>query len=190
VHDVESFGPQVATALLSTHLPPQMWKPVLHISAHTPLTHAAVPFGSAGQLMQLVPQAVASLSGAQRVVVPVPQRWVPDAHVKSHSVPSHVVALAPVGFGHAVHDVVPHEFTLVFIAQKPLQSCVPAAHVPQTSAAPMHTPLQSFISAGQAGTHAVPSQVAVPPIGMGQAAHDEVPQLPTSLSLTHLAPQT
>jgi hypothetical protein len=42
---------------------------------------------------------------------------------------------------------------------------------------------------GQAGTHCVPSQVAEPPVGCTHALHDVVPQLPTSLLLTHLPPQ-
>lgn len=73
VHDVVSFGPQVATALLLTHLPPQRWKPELHCSAHAPLTQAAAPLVSVGQLTQLVPHPVGSLSAAQRVLVPAPQ---------------------------------------------------------------------------------------------------------------------
>jgi hypothetical protein len=71
VQDVLSVGPQVATALLSTHLPLQTWKPLLHIRPHTPSTHAGTPFGSVGQLVQLAPQAVASLSAAQAA----PHRW-------------------------------------------------------------------------------------------------------------------
>ena len=71
LHEVLSVGPQVATALLSTHFPLQTVKPLLHISPHTPRTHAGTPFGSVGQLVQLAPQAVASLSAAQ----PAPQRW-------------------------------------------------------------------------------------------------------------------
>ena len=70
VHDVLSFGPQVAMALLSTHLPPHTWKPLLHMRPHVPDTQAAAPLVSVGQLTQAVPQPVASLSGAHRV----PQR--------------------------------------------------------------------------------------------------------------------
>jgi len=73
VHDVVSFGPQVATALLLTHLPPHRWKPELHCSAQTPLVQAAAPLVSVGQFTQLVPHPVGSLSAAQRVLVPVPQ---------------------------------------------------------------------------------------------------------------------
>lgn len=70
VHDVLSFGPQVARALLSTHLPPQTWKPPLQPRPQVPETHAADPLGSVGHIAQAAPQPVGSLSGAQRV----PQR--------------------------------------------------------------------------------------------------------------------
>jgi hypothetical protein len=86
--------------------------------------------------------------------------------VKSHAVPSHVVALAPVGFGHAAQDVAPQVSTLVFVAQIPEQLWVPAGHTPeQAAAAAMHVPAHSFIPVGHAGTHAVPSHVTVPPAG-------------------------
>lgn len=64
-------GPQVAAALLLTHLPLQTWKPLVHIKPQTPATQAAVPFGSVGQVRQVGPQPVGSLSGAQRI----PHRW-------------------------------------------------------------------------------------------------------------------
>ena len=89
--------------------------------AHSPPTHAAVPFVSVGQVRQAAPQPVGSLSAAHRAPVPVPHRWVPAPQVKSHVVPSHVVELAPVGFGQEVHDVAPQLSTLVFEAQIPLQ---------------------------------------------------------------------
>src|SRR5215831_10860551 len=72
VHDVVSLGPQVATALLLTHFPPHRWKPLLHCNAHAPLTQTAAPLVSVGQLTQLVPHPVGSLSAAHRVLPPVP----------------------------------------------------------------------------------------------------------------------
>lgn len=135
------------------------------MSAHSPPTHAAVPFVSVGQVRQAAPQPVGSLSAAHRAPVPVPHRWVPAAQVKSHVVPSHVVALAPVGFGHELHDVAPQLSTLVFDAQIPLQLCVPAGHVPQAAVMATHAPAHSCMLAGQAGMHAVPSQVTEPPVG-------------------------
>lgn len=121
IQEVLSFGPHVATALLSTHLPPHWWKPALHMTAHAPLTQTALPLGSVRHTRQLVPQPVGSLSDAQRPEAPMPHRCVPGAQAKSQLVPSHVVALAPVGFGHAL-QLLPHESTLVFVAQMPLQS--------------------------------------------------------------------
>jgi hypothetical protein len=110
--------------------------------------------------------------------------------VKSHAVPSQVVALAPVGLGHAVHDVVPQVLTLVLVAQIPEQLCVPVAQTPEQAAAwAMQVPAHSFIPDGHAGKHAVPSQVTLPPAGSVHAAHDVAPQLPTSWLLTQRLPQ-
>lgn len=67
---------------------------------------------------------------------------------------------------------------------------MPVGQVPQTSVLAMQAPLHSFIAAGHAGTQTVPSQVTAPPVGMGHAMQDVVPQLPTSRLLTHLPPQT
>jgi hypothetical protein len=188
MQDASSLGPHVATALLSTHLPPHTWNPVLHISAHIPLMQAAVPLVSVGHVTHVAPHPVASLSEAHRAPVPAPQRCVPAAHVKSHVVPSHVVALAPVGLGQPV-QVVPHVSTLLFVAQMPLQSCVPVGQVPQAAVVAMQAPAHSLVSVGQAGTHAVPSQATEPPVGIVHAVHEVVPQLPVSSLLTHLAPQ-
>ena len=149
---------------------------------------AAVPLASVGQLRHSAPHPEESLSAAQRAPAPVPQRWVPAPQVKSHFIPSHVVALAPVGLGQLVHNV-PQVSTLVFMAQMPPQSWVPdGQRTEQAAAASIHTPEHSFIPEGQAGTQVVPSQVAEPPIGIVHALHEVVPQLPTSLLLTHLAP--
>jgi hypothetical protein len=186
-HDVPSLGPQVATAMLSTHLPLHRWKPLLHCTAQTPLTQVAVPLESPGQLTQAAPQPVGSLSPAQRALLPVPHTWVPAPHVNEQAVPLQL-EVAPVGAAHAAHDV-PQELVLVFDAQMPLQSCVPVPHTPAHDALPsMHVPAHSLVPAGQAGMHAVPSQVTLPPVGLMQAVHETVPQLPVSMLLTHLAP--
>lgn len=157
--------------------------------AHIPLAHAAVAFGSVGQLRHMAPHPVASLSAAHLADAPVPQRWVPGAQVKSHEVPLHVAALAPVGLAHPVHDV-PHEFALLSIAQMPAQSCVPAGQPPQTVAIGMHAPAHSFVPAGQARTQSAPSQDTVPPVGVVHAEHEVEPQLSTSRLLTQRPPQT
>lgn len=181
VHEVLSVGPQVATALLSTHLPPHTWKPLLHFKPQAPWTHAGAPLGSVGQLVHVAPQAVASPSPAQ----PLPQRWYPEAQAKSHVVPLQLVELAPVGFVHDEQEVVPHESTLVFDAQMPPQSCEPAGHVPEHDAVwSMHVPAHSFMPVRHFGTHIVPSHETVPPTGVVQAVHEVVPQLPTSALLT------
>lgn len=111
----------------------------------------------------------------------------PAPQVNEQAVPSQL-PVAPVGVEHPVHDI-PQELVLVFEAQMPLQSCVPAPHTPAHDALPsMHVPAHSLVPAGQAGMHAVPSQVTLPPVGLMQAVHDVVPQLPVSVLLTHLAP--
>ena len=139
------------------------------MSAQVPLTHAAVPFGSVGQVTHAVPHPVASLSAAQRAAEPVPHRCVPGPQVKPQLVPSQLVALAPVGLEQPVHRV-PHVSTLVLGAHTPPQSWVPAAHEPSHEAPlAIHLPRQSFIPVGHAGTHAVPSHVTEPPSGTWQA---------------------
>ena len=91
-------------------------------------SRSAVPLESVGQTRQAVPQPVASSSGAQRALAPVPHRWVPTPQVKLQVVPLQLVELAPVGFGQDVHNV-PQLSTLVFEAQRPVQSWVaPEAH--------------------------------------------------------------
>lgn len=152
----------------------------MHISPQDPLAQAAVPLGSVGQDTQLIPQAIASLSAAQRTLAPVPHRCVPGEQVKSQLVPLHVVSLAPVGLGQAVHEV-PQESTLLFVAQIPLQLWVPTGQTP-AHAIPlsMQADKHSFNPVGQLGTQAVPSQVTDPPIGIGQVVQDVVPQVPTS----------
>jgi hypothetical protein len=144
---------------------------------------------SVGQLTQLAPHPVGSLSAAHRVLEPVPQTWVPAPQVKPQVVPLQLVEVAPVGKGHAVHDVVPQLATSVLVAQMPEQSWVPLGQVPLHAALlAMQVFVQSFMLEGQVGTHCVPSQVTEPPVGCVHAVHDEAPQLPTSLLLTHLPP--
>ena len=144
---------------------------------------------SVGQLIQVAPHPVASLSAAHRVLEPVPQTCVPLPQVKPQVVPSQLFEVAPVGKGHAVHDVVPQLATSVLLAQMPEQSWVPLEQTPlHAELLAMQVPAQSFMLAGQAGRHCVPSQVTEPPVGCMHAVHDEVPQLPTSALLTHLPP--
>jgi hypothetical protein len=159
------------------------------MSPQSPPIHAAAPLGSVGQFTQLVPQPVGSLSAAQRAPVPVPQTCVPTPQVKPHVVPSQLVDVAPAGTEQDVHDVAPQLPTLVLLAQMPEQSWVPLGQTPLHEALDaMQVPAHSFMLVGQAGLHCVPSQVTEPPVGCTQALHDEVPQLPTSLLLTHLPP--
>jgi len=76
----------------------------------------------------------------------------------------------------------------------PLQLCVPIGQTPsQAFVFGMHAPAHNFMLLGQAGTHASPSHVTVPPpVGAVHAVHDVLsfgPQVATALLSTHLPPQ-
>ncbi len=62
---LHSESPQVSRALLLTHVPSQLWYDALQRTEHVPLWQIAVPFGSAGHFLQVVPHKVASSSAAQ-----------------------------------------------------------------------------------------------------------------------------
>jgi hypothetical protein len=121
--------------------------------------------------------------------VPPAQLRRPLPHWMPQFVPSQVELPLPAGegSGQALQRVVPQLWVLVLARQKPLQLCVPAPQLPlQAVAMPTQAPLHSCMPVGHIELQARPSQVAVPPVGTGQAAQDVVPQLPTSLLLTHL----
>jgi hypothetical protein len=100
-------------------------------------------------------------------------------HVTPQAVPSQV-AVPFAGVGQAVQALAPHEAGLVFERQRPLQLCEPAAHwFMHAWFVGMQAPAQSFWLAGQVPPQAVPSQVAVPPVGTVQGVH-EAPQVSTA----------
>jgi hypothetical protein len=108
--------------------------------------------------------------------------------VKSHLVPSQVALADPVGRGHATHDVVPQLLGLPLDTHAPLQLWVPAGHVPsQVAVSRMHTPRHSFLPIGHVPLQTPLVQEAVPPMGTAQGSQD-MPQLATLTSLTHLPP--
>ena len=97
-----------------------------------------------------------------------------------------IVALA--GTGHGVHDV-PHEFTLVLSKQLPLHSCVPLGQLPlHAMLVGIHAPKHSFWPFGHEPPQAVPSQVAVPPVGAVHGVQD-ILQLPALVELKHCPAQ-
>jgi hypothetical protein len=107
--------------------------------------------------------------------------------VKPHAVPSQV-AVPCAGGTHAAHEVVPHDATLVFDWQVPLQSWLPGSQAPMHDAVrAMQAVPHTFCPTAQAIPHVVPSQVAVAPAGAGHGAQ-EVPQLATSLSAAQVSP--
>lgn len=98
-------------------------------------------------------------------------------------VPSQV-AVPCNGMVHAVHDV-PQVFGLALGWQVPAQSWLPALQAPtHDTVVAMQAPAHSFWPVGQVPLQAVPSQVAVPPVGTGQATQ-AAPQFATSVFVTH-----
>lgn len=98
-------------------------------------------------------------------------------------VPSQV-AVPCAGTGQAVQEV-PHELGLALGWQVPEQSWVPALQTPEHDAAvAMHCPAHSLKPVGHDPPQLVPSQVADPPTGTGQATQ-AMPQFATSVLLTH-----
>ena len=63
------------------------------------------------------------------------------------------------------------------------------ADAEQEAVLAMQAPAHSFIPVGQVPPHEVPSQVAVPPVGIGQATH-AVPQFATSVFFTQVPVQS
>jgi hypothetical protein len=105
--------------------------------------------------------------------------------VRPQVVPLHEALDAPVGSGHVVHEVAPHELTLVFRSQRPPHGWLPTSHVPlQAAAVSMQAPRQSFLLAGHETPHAPLVQVADPPVGTPHAVH-ETPQVAVAASLEH-----
>jgi hypothetical protein len=77
----------------------------------------------------------------------------------------------------------PQKLTSLVGTQVPLQSRWPVGQVPlQAWLLGMQAPAQSLVPCGHWAPHLTPSQVAVPPVGMGQGVQ-EVPQLVGLVSL-------
>jgi hypothetical protein len=125
------------------------------------------------------------------------QRFVPaqlrklPLQLMPHAVPLHVAV--PLAGGEHAWQVDPQALTS-FGLQKPLQLRVLATvHVPpHAMLLSMQTPWQMYwLELVQTGMQLTPSQLTVPPVGAVQAGpHDNVPQVLTSLLLTHLLPHT
>jgi hypothetical protein len=169
VHGVQEDGPQLAGSVSSTHLPLQLWNPVLQATWQMPPTQAAAPFGSVGQAVQAAPQAVASSSFAQLS----PQTWVPPMQVKPHLSPSHVAAIAYSGVGQGLHAA-PQAFTSNLLGQSAPHAWVPSGHVAgQVAAMSTQAPWQAFLPLGQVMSQAPSTQAAAPPpFGVAQGAQE------------------
>lgn len=84
---------------------------------------------------------------------------------------------------------VPQLATSLSLTQFPAQSWVPAGQAPSHALLfSMQAPLHNFVPFGHVAPHFVPSQVAAPPVGTGQAVQP-VPQVPGSMLLAQLFPQ-
>ena len=94
--------PQVATLVLDTHSPPQLWKPALQAMPQLVPLQVALPFAGTGQAVHDVPQLCTLLFAAQLL----PHAWKPVLHRNPHSRLSQV-ALPFAGATQAVHEVVP-----------------------------------------------------------------------------------
>jgi hypothetical protein len=82
-------------------------------------------------------------------------------------------ALPLAGVPHAVHALGPHELVLSSERHRPLQLWVPDGHwFAHACPAGMQAPEHSFWPVRQVPPHAMPSQVAVPPVGAVHATHD------------------
>jgi hypothetical protein len=108
-----------------------------------------------------------------------PQRWNPDRQVKSQVVPSQVALPFACG-SQGLHEA-PQLAVSLLGTQLPLQLWVPSGQVP-SHAFPFawQMPLHKVVSAGHSEPHLVPSQVALPPDGIGQG-EQPMPQLIGSL---------
>jgi hypothetical protein len=67
----EHDAPQLAVLVLSTHVPPQLWKPVLHEIPHATPSHVAVPFAGVEHAVHDAPQ----LATAVLATHAPPHRW-------------------------------------------------------------------------------------------------------------------
>jgi hypothetical protein len=85
-----------------------------------------------------------------------------------------VTPLADVGQG--VHEV-PQAATLMASTHSPLHGFLPAGQLPShTASRSTHRSRQTFLPSGHITPHLMPSQVAAPPIGLGQGSQAD-PQL-------------
>jgi hypothetical protein len=157
--------------LLGTQAPAQSLVPWGHWAPHLTPSQVAVPPVGMGQGVQEVPQLVGLVSLKQASL----QRWKPGLHLSSHLSPSQVEM--PSGDDGQGEQEEPQALRLLRSTQMPLQRFLPSGQAP-SQGAPSGTQLsrQGFWPAGQETPHRVPSQVAVPPLMVGQDSH-ETPQV-------------
>jgi hypothetical protein len=118
----------------------------------------------------------------------LPLHLVPVVHSKSQAPLTHV-ALPPEGAAQGMQDEVPQLLTSVSETQLLLQLCLPGTHWPsQGWVSGMQAPRQALVPLGQDAPQLVPSHVAEPPVGTGQAVQ-ETPQVATCMLLTQASPQ-
>lgn len=162
-------APQLlASDVTSTHAPPQF---VWVAGQHFPDEHFDPAQSPSSQQSELAMQ-------------PAPQRLKPGSHWIPHA-PCEHVGVPPSTEGQAA-QLEPHELTLVFERQRPLQSCVPTGHTPmQDCPSGMQAFAHTFLPSGHFGPQVVPLHVASPPVGAAHAVH-EVPQLAGEVFEAHM----
>ena len=146
-------------------------------------SQAAVALGDVWQAVHwVVPQEARLLLSLHSS----PQRWNPVRHAKAYLAPSQEAWLFAGGWHGA--QAVPQLAVSLSVTPFPPQSWVPAGQAPSHALpSSIHAPWQSLVLAGQVAPHLVPSQVADPPVGRGQGVQP-VPQVIGSILLARLLP--
>jgi hypothetical protein len=176
--------PQEAAVSMGLHVPLQSRKPWLQRKLHLVPSQVGVAFSFWGQTSQEAPQLVVLLLSLHSV--PLLQK--PARQANPQLVPSQV-ASAFAGGLHGV-QVGPQKLVLVGATQLPSQSRWPVGQVQEVGETPAatHLPPQACMPMGHLLPHFVPSHVASPPSGAGQAVH-RAPQLPISVFLRQASSQ-
>jgi hypothetical protein len=120
---------QCALSLSAAHVPDAVhrWKPVLQAGTQVVPLQVTVPLVGATQVEHDAPQASTVVFATQVGAVAVPRWQKPGVLQTTRQLSvvdvavSHAAMPFAGGAGHAVHDVVPHELTLVFATHVPLQ---------------------------------------------------------------------
>ena len=167
VHD----APHVSGSASLTHAPAHRWKPALHAKPHTLAVHVGVALATLGQIMPQAPQFSGSVVGSTQLV---PQAsGAGDTHEAMHDAVVPTIWHKGAAPEHAsVHE--PQVAGKARFASQPFVGFVSQSAKPTLHVKPHTTPLHDATAFAAAG----------------QVAHPAVPQVATSLLLTHAPPQS